>query len=156
MEDPDAGSVAPFMMAVINTKNVHRSNLLMGHPYGQDFVYDEMAMSGPDGPVAFADMNSLPGGGPKPGEGPTQREREDGYYDLLFIGLAADGRQVRVSVKGDMDPGYGSTAKILAETAICLIRAPDVAGGVWTPGAALQGRLVARLQAHAGLSFEVE
>ena len=156
MEDPDAGPVAPFMMAVINTKNVHRSNLLMGHPYGQDFVYDEMAMSGPDGPVAFADMNSLPGGGPKPGEGPTQQEREDGFYDLLFIGLAADGRQVRVSVKGDMDPGYGSTAKMLAEAAICLIRAPDVAGGVWTPGAALQGRLIARLQAHAGLSFEVE
>ena len=55
-----------------------------------------------------------------------------------------------------MDPGYGSTSKMLAEAAICLVRAPDVAGGVWTPGAALQGRLVERLQAHAGLSFVVE
>jgi short subunit dehydrogenase-like uncharacterized protein len=155
-EDPDVGPVAPFMMAVINTKNVHRSNLLMGHPYGKDFVYDEMTVGGPSGPATFTDIGSLPGGGPKPGEGPTKAEREAGYYDLLFIGVAPDGRQVRVSVKGDKDPGYGSTSKMLAETAICLVRAPDVAGGVWTPGAALQGRLVERLQANAGLTFAVE
>ncbi|WP_293905059.1 saccharopine dehydrogenase NADP-binding domain-containing protein [Phenylobacterium sp.] len=154
-DDPDVGPVAPFMMAVINTKNVHRSNLLMGHPYGRDFVYDEMVMGGPGGP-GFTDLGSLPGGGPKPGEGPTKAEREAGFYDILFVGIAADGRQVRVAVKGDRDPGYGSTSKMLAEAAICLVRAPDVAGGVWTPGAALQGRLVDRLQARAGLRFEVE
>jgi short subunit dehydrogenase-like uncharacterized protein len=155
-EDPDVGPVGPFMMAVINTKNVHRSNLLMGHPYGRDFVYDEMVMGGPGGTVGFTDLGSLPGGPPKPGEGPTKAERERGYFDIVFIGVAADGRKVRVAVKGDMDPGYGSTSKMLAETAIALIRAPDVAGGVWTPGAALQGRLVDRLQKQAGLSFEVE
>jgi short subunit dehydrogenase-like uncharacterized protein len=155
-EDPDVGPVAPFMMAVINTKNVHRSNLLMGHPYGRDFVYDEMTMGGPAGPATFTDVASLPGGGPKPGEGPTKEEREAGFFDILFVGIAADGRQVRVSVKGDKDPGYGSTSKMLAETAICLVRAPDVAGGIWTPGAALQGRLVERLQGHAGLTFTVE
>jgi short subunit dehydrogenase-like uncharacterized protein len=154
-EDPDVGPVAPFMMAVINTKNVHRSNLLMGHPYGEGFVYDEMMMGAP-GAAGFTDMASLPGGGPKPGEGPTKEEREAGLYDIVFIGIAADGRKVRVAVKGDKDPGYGSTSKILAETGICLVQAPDVAGGAWTPGAALQGRLVDRLQAHAGLSFEVE
>ena len=156
-EDPDVGPVAPFMMAVINTKNVHRSNLLMGHPYGEDFVYDEMAMGAPgSGGPGFTDLGSLPGGGPKPGEGPTKAEREAGFYDIVFIGIAADGRKVRVAVKGDKDPGYGSTSKMLAETGICLVQAPDVAGGIWTPGAALQGRLMARLQAHAGLSFEVE
>ena len=155
-EDPDVGPVAPFMMAVINTKNVHRSNLLMGHPYGKDFVYDEMVMGGPDGGPGFTDLGSLPGGGPKPGEGPTKEERETGFFDVLFIGTAADGRKVRVAVKGDKDPGYGSTSKMLAETAICLVNAPDVKGGVWTPGAALQGRLVDRLQKNAGLSFEVE
>lgn len=154
-DDPDVGPVAPFMMAVINTKNVHRSNLLMGHPYGIDFVYDEMAM-GEEGGPGFTDIDSLPGGVPKPGEGPTKAEREAGFYDVLFIGTAADGRQVRVAVKGDRDPGYGSTSKILAETAICLVRASDVAGGIWTPGAALQNRLRERLQQHAGLSFEVE
>ena len=154
-DDPDVGPVSPFMMAVINTKNVHRSNLLMGHPYGRDFVYDEMVMGGQGGP-GFTDLGSLPGGGPKPGEGPTKEEREAGFYDLLFVGIADDGQKVRVSVKGDKDPGYGSTSKMLAETAICLVRTPDVKGGVWTPGAALQGRLVERLQRHAGLSFEVE
>jgi len=156
-EDPDVGPVAPFMMAVINTKNVHRSNLLMGHPYGRDFVYDEMVMGAPGaGGPGFTDLGSLPGGGPKPGEGPTKEEREAGFYDILFVGIAKDGRQVRVSVKGDKDPGYGSTSKMLAETAIALVNAPDVAGGVLTPGAALQGRLVERLQKHAGLTFEVE
>jgi len=155
-EDPDVGPVAPFMMAVINTKNVHRSNLLMGHPYGRDFVYDEMAMGGPGGPVTFTDLGAMPGGGPKPGEGPTREEREAGFYDILFVGVGADGRQVRAAVKGDKDPGYGSTSKMLAETAIALVNAPDVPGGVWTPGAALQDRLVDRLSKHAGLTFEVE
>lgn len=156
-EDPDVGPVTPFMMAVINTKNVHRSNLLMGHPYGKDFVYDEMVMGAPGaGGPGFTELGSLPGGGPRPGEGPTKEEREAGFYDILFVAIGADGRQVRVAVKGDKDPGYGSTSKMLAETAIALVNAPDVPGGVWTPGAALQGRLVERLRQHAGLSFEVE
>src|SRR5207237_5149278 len=38
---------APFMMALINTRNVHRSNMLMGFPYGKEFVYDEMVLTGP-------------------------------------------------------------------------------------------------------------
>ncbi|TAL28481.1 MAG: saccharopine dehydrogenase [Phenylobacterium sp.] len=156
-EDPDVGPVAPFMMAVINTKNVHRSNFLMGHPYGADFVYDEMVMGAPGaGGPGFTDLGSIPGGPPKPGEGPTKEEREAGFYDILFVGIAKDGRQVRVAVKGDKDPGYGSTSKMLAETAIALVRAPDVQGGVLTPAAALQGRLVDRLQANAGLTFVVE
>ncbi len=156
-DDPDVGPVAPFMMAIINTKNIHRSNLLMGHAYGKDFIYDEMVMGAPgSGGPGFTDMGSLPGGGPKPGEGPTKEERETGFYDVLFVGIAADGRQIRTSVKGDKDPGYGSTSKMLAETAIALVRAPDVAGGIWTPAAALQERLVQRLQDHAGLTFTVE
>jgi short subunit dehydrogenase-like uncharacterized protein len=155
-DDPDCGLVAPFMMAMINTKNVHRSNLLMGHPYGQDFQYDEMTIGEPGGAAGFEDLASLPGGGPKPGEGPSPEEREAGFYDLIFIGLAADGRKVQVAVKGRRDPGYGSTSKMLAETGVTLINAPDVAGGVWTPGAALQGRLVQRLRDHALMTFEPE
>lgn len=154
--DPDVGPVSPFMMAVINTKNVHRSNLLMGRAYGRDFVYDEMAMGEPSGPATFTDVGALPGGGPKPGEGPTKEERESGFYDVLFVAIGADGRQVRASVKGDRDPGYGSTSKMLAETAIALVNAPDVPGGIWTPGAALQDRLVQRLSERAGLTFTVE
>ncbi len=152
--DPDVGEVAPFMMAMIDTKNVHRSNLLMGHPYGRDFLYDEMIV-GPGAPAGLADLGSQPGA-PKPGEGPTKEQREAGCFDVLFIGIAADGRKVRVSVKSDMDPGYGSTSKMIAETAICLVHAPDVPGGIWTPAAALQGRLLDRLQQHARIRFAEE
>ena len=153
--DPDVGAdVGPFMMAMINTKNVHRSNALMGHPWGTDFVYDEMTIITPGAPVEFTQLGE---GAPKPGEGPTKAEREAGFFDLLFVGVAADGRTVKVAVHGDRDPGYGSTAKMLAEAAICLVKdAPEVKGGVWTPGAAMRGKLVDRLQANAGVTFTVE
>jgi short subunit dehydrogenase-like uncharacterized protein len=153
--DDDVGAdVGPFMMAMINTKNVHRSNALMGHPWGQDFVYDEMTIITPGAPTEFTGLGE---GGPKPGEGPSKAEREAGFFDLLFVGIAADGRKVKVSVHGDRDPGYGSTSKMLAEAAICLVKdAPDVRGGVWTPGAAMQTKLIDRLQENAGLTFTVE
>jgi short subunit dehydrogenase-like uncharacterized protein len=153
--DPDVDAeVGPFMMAMINTKNVHRSNALMGHPWGKDFVYDEMAMVIPGAPTEFTAIGD---GGPKPGEGPTKAEREAGFFDILFVGIAPDGRKVKVSVTGDRDPGYGSTSKMLAETAVCLVKdAPDVPGGVWTPGAAMGRKLIDRLQANAGLAFTVE
>jgi len=110
--DPDLDAeVGPFMMAMINTKNVHRSNFLMGHPWGGDFQYDEMTIVTPGAPTEFTGLGE---GGPKPGEGPTPEEREAGFFDILFVGVAPDGRQVRVSVKGDKDPGYGSTSKMLA------------------------------------------
>jgi short subunit dehydrogenase-like uncharacterized protein len=153
--DPDLGAeVGPFMMAMINTKNVHRSNYLMGHPWGRDFRYDEMSILVPGAPTEFTGLGE---GGPKPGEGPTKEERETGFFDIVFIGLDADGRQVRVSVKGDKDPGYGSTSKMLAEAALCLVKdCPDTPGGVWTPGAAMGMALVDRLQKNAGLTFSVE
>ena len=72
----------------------------------------------------------------------------------MFVGLAADGRQVRIAVKGDRDPGYGSTSKMISECAICLLRdTPDVKGGIWTPGAAMGDHLIKRLVDHAGLTF---
>jgi short subunit dehydrogenase-like uncharacterized protein len=155
---------APFVMATINTRSVHRSNLLMGFPYGRDFVYDEMVLTGPgekgeaNAKLVVAANAQLGGpGGPKPGEGPSKEERENGLYDLLFVGLAPDGRQVRVAVRGDRDPGYGSTSKMVSECAICLLRdTPQVPGGIWTPGAAMGDRLIKRLVDHAGLTFQVE
>jgi short subunit dehydrogenase-like uncharacterized protein len=155
---------APFVMATINTRNVHRSNMLMNFPYGKDFVYDEMVLTGPGEQgeanakrlVAAVNAERMSGGGLKPGEGPSKEERENGLYDLLFVGLAPDGRQIRVAVRGDRDPGYGSTSKMISECAICLRQSPDVKGGIWTPGAALGNRLIKRLVDHAGLTFEVE
>ena len=162
--DAELGAwTAPFVMATINTRNVHRSNLLMGFPYGKDFIYDEMVLTGPGEKgeanakrVVAANMEMGGPGGPKPGEGPSKQERDTGLYDLLFVGIAPDGRQVRVAVRGDRDPGYGSTSKMIAECAIGLREAPEVKGGIWTPGAAMGNALVKRLVDHAGITFEVE
>ncbi|WP_315799655.1 saccharopine dehydrogenase family protein [Bradyrhizobium sp. SZCCHNS3002] len=155
---------APFMMALINTRNVHRSNMLMGFPYGQDFVYDEMVLTGPGEKgeanakkVMAANAEKTGPNAPKPGEGPSKEERENGYYNLLFVAIAPDGRQVRASVKGNRDPGYGSTSKMISECAVGLLRdGAGVKGGFWTPGAALQDSLIKRLVDHAGLTFAVE
>jgi short subunit dehydrogenase-like uncharacterized protein len=155
---------APFVMATINTRNIHRSNMLMGFPYGKEFVYDEMVLtgSGEQGQanakrVMAANTEKTGPNAPKPGEGPSKEERENGRYDLLYIAIAPDGRQVRVSVKGDRDPGYGSTSKMISECAICLLRdRPNVPAGIWTPGAAMGHKLIKRLVDHAGLTFAVE
>jgi short subunit dehydrogenase-like uncharacterized protein len=92
---------------------------------------------------------------PKPGEGPSKEERETGFYDVLFVAEYPDGRTARLSVKGDKDPGYGSTSKMISETAIALCETSG-AGGVTTPGAALGEKLVKRLEKYAGLQFTVE
>jgi short subunit dehydrogenase-like uncharacterized protein len=155
---------APFMMALINTRNVHRSNMLMGFPYGKEFVYDEMVLTGAGEKgeantklVMAANAGKTGPDAPKPGEGPSKEERENGLYDLLYVAIAPDGRQVRAAVKGDRDPGYGSTSKMISECAICLLRdTPDVPAGFWTPGAAMQHKLIKRLVDHAGLTFTVE
>jgi short subunit dehydrogenase-like uncharacterized protein len=150
-----------FVMAPINTKNVHRTNHLLGQAYGADFVYDEMMLTGPgeQGEAMAKHVASTPmmGGAddPKPGEGPSKEERDTGFYDVLFVAEYPDGRTARLSVKGDRDPGYGSTSKMISETAIALC-AQDSPGGVTTPGAALGERLVDQLQKNAGLIFAVE
>jgi short subunit dehydrogenase-like uncharacterized protein len=155
--------LAPFVMAPINTKNVHRSNVLMGCPYGRDFLYSEMMVAGPGAAgeaaaKAIASDTSLMGeDAPKPGEGPTREERDSGYYDILFIGETADGRTLQASVTGDRDPGYGSTSKMVAEAAMTLIRARAGGhGGVMTPAPAMGADLIKRLEAHAGLRFFIE
>ena len=155
---------APFMMALINTRNVHRSNMLMGFPYGQDFVYDEMVLTGPgekgeanaklrDGRQHREDRSRRAEAGRGAVEG---RARERSLRSAL-VAIAPDGRQVRAAVKGDRDPGYGSTSKMISECAICLLRdTPDVPAGIWTPGAAMGHKLIKRLVDHAGLTFGVE
>jgi short subunit dehydrogenase-like uncharacterized protein len=155
--------VAPFVMAAINTRNVHRSNLLTGHRYGPDFVYDEMLVTGTGekgeamANAVAADKSLGSDSGPRPGEGPSREEREAGFYDVLFLGMDAEGHQLRVAVQGDRDPGYGSTSKMIAEAAVCLLQdATSTPGGIWTTAPALGQALIDRLQAHAGLTFAVE
>ncbi len=155
--------VAPFIMAPINTKNVHRTDFLLGKPYGAAFRYDEMMVApglgelGKAAADAIAKANPLGGeGGPKPGEGPSKEERENGFYDILFVAKYDDGRTARLSVKGDRDPGYGSTSKMIAESALCLVEDVQGAGGIWTPGALMGGALKNRLETRAGLTFAAE
>jgi short subunit dehydrogenase-like uncharacterized protein len=164
IEDDLQSWAAPFTMALINTRNVHRSNMLMGFPYGREFVYDEMVLTGPGEKgeanakrVMAANSEKTGPNAPKPGEGPSKEERENGRFDLLYVAIAPDGRQVRAGVTGDRDPGYGSTSKMISECAVCLLRdATDVPAGFWTPGAAMQHKLIKRLVDHAGLTFGVE
>ena len=169
----------PFMMAAINTKNVHRTNALLCHAWGKDFIYDERMLTG-DGPrgerrarkmaLTSRVQNALMGFAPtrallrhfalaKPGEGPDRKARENGQYEVVFTGETADGKRLRASVRGDRDPGYGSTAKMITESALCLAADPQRAlsgGGVWTAGSAMGMALLPRLQERAGLSFAIE
>lgn len=152
--------VAPFFMAPINTKNVHRSNALMNHMYGKDFCYNEMWVMGPgdDGKAAadFISSSNPLSNAPKPGEGPSRESRENGNYDILFCGDIND-ESVHVSVVGDMDPGYGSTSKMIAESAICLVKeCEDLNGGIYTPAPSMGTKLIKRLQDNAGLTFKTE
>lgn len=164
MEDEDFDSwAAPFVMAPINTRNIHRSNAMMDHGYGKDFVYDEMMLTGPGekGEKAanwVANNNTLGGDdAPKPGEGPSKAEREAGHYDIAILGKNEDGETLRVGVTGDKDPGYGSTSKIIAEAAICLVKeCEDLPGGIYTPAPAMGMKLVKRLRENAGLTFDIE
>ncbi|MDI1260205.1 saccharopine dehydrogenase NADP-binding domain-containing protein [Aquabacterium sp.] len=168
--------VAPFVMAGINTRVVHRSNLLTGR-YGVGFRYDEAMMVGPGiKGFAIAAGITLAMGGfmamamlsptrhllerwmPQPGEGPSPEVQEKGGFDIRLFGRTADGQSLGVKVTGDRDPGYGSTAKMLGEAALCLALETDRsqhAGGFWTPASLMGDRLLTRLQSDAGLTFDV-
>jgi short subunit dehydrogenase-like uncharacterized protein len=157
----EKGWAVPFVMAPINTKNVHRSNFLLGHRYGADFIYDEMMLTtiGEAGKAmaeAVAKMNPFGDGKmPEPGEGPSKEERETGHYEILFTGELDGDKRVKLVVKGDRDPGYGSTSKMIAEAALTL-NETESEGGVFTPGGLMAGALLKRLEANAGLSFTEE
>lgn len=181
--DRDLGMwTAPFVMAAINTRVVRRSNHLLGRAYGEKFRYSEAMSTGPGARgLAFASAVTAGVGGmmvagsvgavrqalerrflPKPGEGPDREARERGYFVVRLIGKgrAKDGREVllRGRVEGKADPGYGETAKMLGESALCLAldgASLDAPGGIRTPASTMGMRLVERLRA-AGMVFTVE
>jgi short subunit dehydrogenase-like uncharacterized protein len=177
--DPDFKQwTAPFVMAGINTKVVRRSNALLGYAYGKDFRYDEAILTGA-GPLGFAKaaaacagtvgMMGVLGVGalrrlvsgrlPQPGDGPSKGRREAGYFDIELRGQhpSDDGKSLRGHVHGDRDPGYGSTSKMLGESAVCLAKdALAVGGGCWTTASAMGEPLLARLQEKAGVTFSIE
>ncbi|ROT99859.1 saccharopine dehydrogenase [Marinobacter sp. R17] len=170
---------APFVMGAINTRVVHRSNALQGAAYGQEFGYDEAVLTGKGLKGRAAALGVAAGLGgflvaatikparwalekfvlPKPGEGPTPKAQEEGFFDLRFVGISAKGEMIRTKVTGDRDPGYGSTGKMLGEAAICLafdIDTPEKRpGGFWTPASLLGQKAIDRLVKNAGLRFEL-
>ena len=151
--------LTPFVMAPINTKNIHRSNALLNHAYGEDFCYDEMMIAGEGEAgeeIAKAMSSANPMGGdniPQPGEGPSKESREQGNYDLFFYADTDEGT-LEARVTGDMDPGYGSTSKMIAESALCLVQdCVDLPGGIYTPAPAMGEKIIDRLVKNAGLTF---
>lgn len=173
--DPTTGHwLAPFLMAPANTRVVRRSNALLGYPWGRDFRYEEVADTGP-GPrgLALAAILSAGLAGflgaaalspsrrllaralPSPGEGPDREARERGRFRMVIDGTAADGSTARVSVSADRDPGYGATAVMLGESALCLASdALPERSGFLTPATAMGDALVTRLRG-AGVRFEI-
>ena len=164
--------IAPFVMAGINTKIVRRSHALIDFKYGSDFSYDEAILTGRGVsgqikgylsliPIFLATRkkgsaikNLVDYILPKSGEGPSETKRINGYYNLRFY--VTVGSKTYVSkVIGDMDPGYGSTSKMLAESGVCLAldKTPETFG-ILTPSSGLGDSLLKRLQENAGLTFE--
>lgn len=178
LKDEHLGAwTAPFVMAGVNTKVVRRSNALMNAAYGADFSYSENMWAGKGAGGYLKAMKVTAGlaalviGGsvavlrklmlktflPEPGQGPSLEERENGFYNFIMAGKADTGERLTVRVKGDRDPGYGSTSKILGECGVCLaLDELPVKGGVWTPASAMGEALLKRLPVNAGLTFEVE
>lgn len=167
-----------FVMAEMNVRIVLRSNALLNNAYGTDFFYDEGVLTGNGiggwtqaqgwalGLKGFAIAAAFPPSRwalenwivPAPGEGPSLEQQANGFYDLRFWGETAKGARIQVKVRGDRDPGYGSTAKMLGQAGLCLANdspLEDVKGGFWTPAALFKETLIERLINYAGLTFEV-
>ncbi|HUS41531.1 MAG TPA: saccharopine dehydrogenase [Ilumatobacteraceae bacterium] len=168
--------VAPFVMAPTNSAVVLRSHALLGQPWGRNFTYGETMMTGDGlvggvaawgmtaglaaftGVASFGPTRKLLGKViPKPGAGPSEAKQQAGYFDLRFVGRTAGGQEIRTKVTGDADPGYGSTAKMLGESAVAFLDLDPtlVGGGFWTPASAFGDALIERLEAHAGVRFDV-
>lgn len=173
----------PFVMAAINSRVVRRTNALLGWPYGRDFRYREvtgfppglkgraMATAAAAGQGAFvAALGFGPTRSlltrtvlPSPGTGPSREARERGFFKIRLHARGRaekDGEAPRLvgRVQGRRDPGYGETAKMLGESALCLaLDGPelDTPGGVLTPAAAMGRTLLDRLR-RAGMVFAVE
>ena len=177
--DEDFGAWSgPFVMAAINTRVVLRSNAIAAQPYSAEFRYDEGMLMGAGRQGQKRAKRLLLGTRvtavalklglvrwfvarfilPKPGEGPSLEQQRNGHYDLRFVGRTPQDEVLRARVTGDKDPGYGSTAKMLAQAGISLRRDIDknaLAGGFWTPATAFNEKLIERLQSHAGMKFEI-
>tara|TARA_B110000438_G_scaffold118722_1_gene115943 strand:- start:296 stop:1534 length:1239 start_codon:yes stop_codon:yes gene_type:complete len=167
----------PFIMSGINTRIVRRSNALTGFLYGDSFKYSEV-YSFSKGFFGFMNSVSMLIGIaclklaisftpslwllrtfflPSAGSGPSKENRENGYFKVTLVGSTVNNK-VRVTVTGDRDPGYAATARMLAESALCMLldreSIPNISG-VLTPAAGIGNILISRLKDH-GITFKIE
>jgi short subunit dehydrogenase-like uncharacterized protein len=170
---------APFIMEAINARVVLRSNMILDTPYGDNFLYREQMMTGQGIKGRLSAFGLTAGLGffalsviitplrkfmqrfvlPKPGEGPSPAAQLAGYFDVSLLGKNTDQDSLTVRVTGDRDPGYGCTAKMLAQAGLCLaydFEDEDPMGGFLTPATAMGDRLIKRLSEHAGMTFTVD
>jgi short subunit dehydrogenase-like uncharacterized protein len=135
--------------------------------YGPDFSYGHyagvkrlpIALGGVAGVASLFAAAQVPPvrkallGRLSPGDGPSEADREKGWFKVRFVGEGG-GKRVVTMVSGG-DPGYSETAKMLAQSALCLAQddLPPTAGQV-TTAVAMGDALIARLQG-AGIAFEV-
>lgn len=154
---------APFFMAPINTKNVHRSNYQLNFAYGEDFLYEEMfacgeGEKGEAAAKAIASYNPMMGENvPKPGEGPSKESRDNGSYDMAFYGVVNGKVEMTASVIGQGDPGYSSTSKMITESALCLLNdCDDLPGGIYSTASSMGTKLIKRLEDNDVMKFTLE
>ncbi|MDG1693963.1 MAG: saccharopine dehydrogenase NADP-binding domain-containing protein [Porticoccaceae bacterium] len=168
---------APFIMETINSRIVLRSNNLQQHDGCEDFTYGEAVLTGKGRQGYFRAWGITLGLGgfglaaknkllrfliqkfllPKPGQGPSPKQQENGFFDLRIIGKTNQ-QCLTIKVTGDKDPGYGCTAKMLTQAGLCMafdIGKTELSGGFWTPATAMNDKLIIRLVASAGMTFDI-
>jgi short subunit dehydrogenase-like uncharacterized protein len=169
--------LAPFVMAPYNTRIVRRSNGLLGGAYGKRFRYREVMSTGssPAGAVVAGGVAGGLGGFvaamsfaptrslltkvlPDPGEGPSEKAREKGFFKIDTHTRTSSGAHYVAHVSAQGDPGYKATAMMMGEAALCLALDRDDLPdrhGILTPATAMGSALVERLRG-AGMTLSVE
>lgn len=164
--------VGPFVMAMVMANCVRRSNAI--NNYGAKITYKEAQVY----PSFMAGYVTLLGFFvlgtalycppakwllvtyllPKPGEGPSEKEMDDGFLRVTGVATGSNGGKARAVFYFPTDPGYRDTARMLVEAGLVLALQGElvrVGGGVWTP-AACQGEQLTQRLVNTGSTLTVE
>jgi short subunit dehydrogenase-like uncharacterized protein len=162
--------VGPFLMGSVNTRVVRRTQALLGTRFDyQEYSKFSRASRARVIAIGSAVFDSISGSRlgrriirrvlPQPGEGPSEKVMNSGFFKCEFIGVAQSGARVRGVFKGQGDAGNRITVKCLCESAFVLASTAgplgtNAGGGILTPVTGLGEQLMPRLAA-AGINFEL-